>query len=1083
MDKKNELACDPFRDVAVSRRGLFAALAIVAGLGAVPARSAIANELYFNGQHITPGMGSFDHRFTVGDYINFITHPDRNTGVSDYGRGYACGWVGWVAADANSGLGWSSSMLQALHYSLCLLVECDWSNDLYDHIKAHPFMACGDINRQNDHRMWHNINTNDNHGLLFRNNGFLSTFQGDMLNTGAGPRVSVNNNDWIDVGYDDYAYTKPEFFMRRGAEVQTNTYRAEVDINMVMRDNKDGQAAYEKDLRSVTGNIDIDTETIRIRNDQTLYGGIFELAPVVLPDMRVDVGQGVYDANGRPVTNYDAGRGLVFWGDYTGINQMWLFKPYLADNVGAWTFALASLIGPGLTTTLNNANHVDADHSWAGGGMACGYGIIHELNKATGLENSWWIDHEPADSNETDHKCYFITSDADGQRLDTNGATAENSPVRLCGVAKPGEWGYQVNAQWYLHEARCSGTLVNDRKTATIGDKVTCIGFMPDSDDTPTLKPSDWLHNVTNRKDLPPQPMYRWYVIPELVEMPEDDDAVIMATCSIDGMGAQIEAPAHRHIGYPFTGHALNALALRLDGSKFAGSICYGVHPTTSQNWTSASDGQTISREAFTHVRIWLTGEIAENYDLCYRAKLVDGNWTDTVYSCGHADNNGSSAPAIGDLLSKISALNVHLVRKPRGARVVKEFSFDDTITVTDEICAGDDAVWLCSAAMMGLTTVSASENYIWTDRLLGTVCAQDQAEDGNKYPYPPVTRLACTVHFMMVDTLGETQQISTVNIRVNDTFSTTGNAQDFADARTALEKAMRDEGQDVSLLDSCMDGWYEGDKDLKDQTIFQKGKFSSKKLTKDLYLWNRVKVGGFMFFKDGLNKENVIYTTRRLLTGTVYTIPKEVTDKELEQTCNLNDRFGTDPSTGFSGWHLDKTLTDEQITSVTAGTSMVPLYGRNRCTLRCEYAPGSVVLSPDWDMRVSPETSAEAHPGFIPTFTEPTHKGYDAKGKEFALAPIADSGEGHTAYYFDELARVTVPATAYRNIGGGQWRTYQCEAWLDDGEAATASEAAASRSRSRARAANAFKMTKDTVKYIRWTEVVSDGVVGVRRK
>lgn len=38
-------------------------------------------------------------------------------------------------------------------------------------------------------------------------------------------------------------------------------------------------------------------------------------------------------------------------------------------------------------------------------------------------------------------------------------------------------------------------------------------------------------------------------------------------------------------------------------------------------------------------------------------------------------------------------------------------------------------------------------------------------------------------------------------------------------------------------------------------------------------------------------------------------------------------------------------------------------------------------------------------------------------------------------------------------------------------------------RSRSRARAASAVKMTADTVRYIRWTEVVSDGVVGVRRK
>ena len=244
------------------------------------------------------------------------------------------------------------------------------------------------------------------------------------------------------------------------------------------------------------------------------------------------------------------------------------------------------------------------------------------------------------------------------------------------------------------------------------------------------------------------------------------------------------------------------------------------------------------------------------------------------------------------------------------------------------------------------------------------------------------------------------------------------------------------------------------------------------------------------MFFKDGLDKTDVIYTARRYLTGTRYVFPQEVYDKQLEPTCNLNERFGTDPSTGFTGWHLDKTLSDQPITEATAGTSIICLYGRNRCTLRTEYAPGSVELDPSWDMRLLPEEGAEDHPGFIPIFEEPKHKGYDAKGKEFELAAIGDSGEGHTAYYFDELARITVPATAYRNIGGGQWRTYKCEAWLDVDEANAAAEASeasetsvSGRSRSRARAANAVKMTVDTMRYIRWSEVVSDGVVGIRRK
>lgn len=1083
-DNKTELAKDPFRDFAFSRRGLFAALAVVAGLGAVPARSALANELVFRGDHITPGRGAFGKSFTSGDYIHCITHPDRTTNTNNYGLGYACGWVSWVAADKFTYQGWNSSYLQALRYSLCLLVQCDYSNELYDHIKAHPYMACGDINRQDPRRLWKNINMDDNHGVLFLNNAQLSTFSGDMLNLSAGARQSVNNSDWIDVGYDDYAYTKPEFFLRRAANPAVNTFRAEVDINNVMRDNKDGQAPYEKDLRSVTGNIDIDTEPIYIDNDVTLYGGIFSLAPLVMPDARVDLVQGVYDASGNPITNYDNERALIFWEDYDGINQLFMFKPYLEDGVGTFTFALANLAGPKLVHTLNNRWHADVNQAWKSGNMEAGTAVIYDIRQSSGRENSWWVCHEPAETSETNHKCYFITSDADGQRLDTAGATGNRGAVRVCSYAKPGEWGSQKNAQWKLIEGRCGGYVRNSKKTAKIGDSVTCIGFMPDSDETPTLTPSTWLHNVTNRKELPPQPMYRWYVTREMLDVPDDGDAVIMAHCSVSTWGKQTEAPAHRHIGYPHGGQSVYGLALHVVGSQFAGSICYAARACGSSTWETGRDGAEICGSPIAEVKIWLTGELAENYDLCYRSIPIDGRWTDAVYSCGHADNDGTAAPACGSHGSaQMCGLNVHLIRKPRGGRVVKEFSFDDTIKVTEDVTRGDDAVWLWSAAMMGITTVPADEKRFWTDRMLGTVVVGE----GIDQHHNPPTRLQSVVHFMVVDTLGDTQEVHTVYITLNSTYTASEHAKDYSDAHSAIEQVMRDEGQDLSLLDKCLDGWYEGDADCSDPSIFKGGKFVSKKVNGDLYLWTRVRMGKFIFYKDGLAEENIIFTSPLILTGTDYTFPQEVIDKQLEPTCNLNDHFGIDPSTGFTGWHADKALGDEAITHAVATTGVTPLYGRNRCTLRTEYAPGSVALDPSWDMRVLPEESAEAHPGFIPTFTEPKHRGYDSKGKEFELAAIGDSGEGHTAYYWDELARITVPATAYRNLGGGQWRTYKCEAWLDADEANAAAEVsetgASGRSRSRARAASAVKMTADTVRYIRWTEVVSDGVVGVRRK
>lgn len=1083
-DNKTELAKDLFRDYAFSRRGFFAALAVVAGLGAVPARSALANELEFRGDHITPGRGAFGQSFTSGNYIHCITHPDCTTNAKNYGLGYACGWVSWVAADKHTNQGWNSSSLQALRYSLCLLVQCDYSNELYDHIKAHPYMACGDINRQHPRRLWMNINMDDNHGILFLNNSQLSTFSGDMLNLSAGARQSVNNSDWIDVGYDDYAYSKPEFFLRRAAVPAVNTFRAEVDINNVMRDNKDGQAPYEKDLRSVTGNIDIDTEAIRINNDVTLYGGIFSLAPLVMPDARVDLGQGVYDASGNPITNYDNERALIFWEDYDGVNQLFMFKPYLEDGVGTFTFALANLAGPKLVHTLNNRWHADVNQAWKSGNMEAGTAVIYDIRQSSGRENSWWVCHEPSETSETNHKCYFITSDADGQRLDTAGATGNRGAVRVCSNAKPGEWGSQKNAQWKLVEGRCGGYVKNSKKTARIGDEVECVGFMPDSDETPTLTPSVMAHNVVNRKDLPPQPMYRWYVTRDVVDIPDDDDAVIMAHCFVSTWGKQTEAPAHRHIGFPHGGHSIYNLALHVEGSQFGGSICYAARPWDSSTWVTGADGQEICGSPIAEVKIWLTGELAENYDLCYRSIPIDGKWRKTVYSCGHVDNDGSAAPTSGGTGSaKMCGLNVHLIRKPRGSRLVKEFSFDDTIEVTEKIASGDDAVWLWSAAMMGITTVNADETRVWTDRMLGTVVVGE----GIDQHHNPPTRLQSVVHFMVVDTLGDTQEVHTVYITLNSTYTASEHAKDYSDAHSAIEQVMRDEGQDLSLLDKCLDGWYEGDADCSNPSIFKGGKFVSKKVNGDLYLWTRVRMGKFYFYKDGTDKNHLLYKSQRYLTGSNFVFPAELAKSELEPTCNLNDRFGINPSTGFTGWHLDMKLSDEAISNCTAGSGITALFGRNRCTLRTEYAPGSVALDSSWDMRVLPEESAEAHPGFIPTFTEPKHRGYDAKGKEFELAAINDSGEGHTAYYWDELAHITVPATAYRNIGGGQWRTYKCEAWLDADEANAAAEVSetgvSGRSRSRARAASAVKMTADTVRYIRWTEVVSDGVVGVRRK
>ena len=1064
-----------------SRRGLFALFATVAGMGLSGLTPQTAEAL--------AGIG-LDHPNVARYFGNatdngVLTHPDRTQGSNDRLFGYANQWTLWnIYNYGNDRLG----------YAFAMAVECDYSNELYDHIVFRPYFYFTSYCASDK---WHgywlgSTDGDDNKGSVYIDSDTpIGSFQGNFTNNGSDghPELShLNDGGWLWRGWD--AGTKYETFIRREGAIRSRNVWAKCEVFNVWHNGvRPSQDVFSAQQAPIKGDMNLHTEAIQIGNDVTLYGGIFKLAPLVLPNACVDVVQGGY-VSGQPFAQWNDGRTLCFWDDYDGANQMWAFKPYLDDGVGAFTFALASLIGPKLVQTLNNNAHINVHNSWKNGGMETGTAVIYDVRKASGRENSWWIDHEPSLMNETDHTCYFITSDADGQRLDTLGVASNTLRVGVSSYACPAVWGDQKNAQFKLIEARCGGYVKNSKKTAKIGDSVTCVGFMPDSNDTPTLIPNGWMHSVTNRKELPPQPMYRWYVTRDLVEIPDDDNAVIMAHCWVSTWndGPQAEAPAHRHIGYPHGGHSIYKLALHIEGTQFAGSICYAARAWDSSAWVTGRDGQEVCGSPIAEVKIWLTGELAENYDLCYRSIPLDGKWTDTVYSCGHADNDGSAAPACGNTGSaKMCGLNVHLIRKPRGARVVKEFSFDDDIEVTEKLAQGNDAVWLWSAAMMGITTVPADEKYFWSDRLLGTVVVGTGLPQTGEIPDNPPTRLQSVVHFMLVDTLGDTQEVHTVYIRLNTDYRASERQGDFADARAAIEQVMRDEGQDMSLLDKCLDGWYEGDDKCSDPSIFQGGKYVGRKVNGDLYLWTRVRMGQAWFLKDGCSKENVIYRSPRYLAGTNYKFPDSLIDKELEPTCNLNDKFGIDPSTGFTGWHSDKALSDEAIDSYIVGDKIACFYGRNRCTLRTEYAPGSVELDPGWDMRLLPEEGAEAHPGFIPVFDEPKHKGYDAKGKEFELAAINDSGEGHTAYYWDELARITVPATAYRNIGGGQWRTYKCEAWLDADEANAAAETSESgvsgRSRSRARAASAVKMTADTVRYIRWTEVVSDGVVGVRRK
>ena len=175
---------------------------------------------------------------------------------------------------------------------------------------------------------------------------------------------------------------------------------------------------------------------------------------------------------------------------------------------------------------------------------------------------------------------------------------------------------------------------------------------------------------------------------------------------------------------------------MRLQDSNYSGSIHYAAQRWYGDAWDEGADGSKVcangahDTEAMGRVKVWLTGDIADRYDLVVRTKLLNGScaWNDPVYVYNSKDKplTLETAPACGlepdgSSNTKISGMNVHLIRKPTGARVVREFSTDESLTITDDFGSG----YLYVAAMLGLRLPSKNTDRIWTDRYRGTVVSK----------------------------------------------------------------------------------------------------------------------------------------------------------------------------------------------------------------------------------------------------------------------------------------------------------------------------------------------------------------------
>ena len=934
--RSNDGTTETGRCTLVSRRGFFAALAIAAGLGFMSRTEAYA----LAAQNF--GRGQWIGNKWVNGYISgAITHPHPQRGVNDYYFGKSTNNGAWNATANGS---------QKLIAEFACVVECDWSDELYDHIVFRPFYYCASLS-PNGHPLWFGSQDgDDNRSYVFLNGNLVGTFQGNLVNGGWG-------TGWLANGF--YEGPGCETFVRRQAKPHDERVLARMDIwnvwvngvpaNKNPNDIKGQRFAPNNDMS-------INVDKIYIENDLTLMGGIFEVIPVTAPNLRLDLIQGGYE-NGIPVAQYENGRGTCLWQDYDGVNQNWMFWPNKSDGLGCFTFCIANMVGPGLDRGLDNRGHTSPT-------MDRGRAEIWRNPESTNLTNSWWVHHEPSVTNETDHKCWFITSDADGQRLDTWGVTKDSTDcVAVASNACPGFWAKQVNAQWMIEEVSCHGEVGLSSDEAKPGDSLKILGWHNKfKDETRYIRPASWVLGTKNENALPVYPIFRLYMSDRAEEITEDN-AVIMASCRVATWGGQqTEAYSHRHIGWPHGGHSIFSLEMRLQDSKYKGSIHYAAQRFTGGEWDEGADGAKVcsngdyDTEIISRVKVWLTGDIADEYDLVVRTKLLGGTcaWSDPVYVHNSKDEplTLETAPACGpepdgSSDTKISGMNVHLIRKPTGARVVREFSADESLTITDDFGSG----YLYVAAMLGLRLPSKNTDRIWTDRYRGTVVSKP-----------------CRIESLCVE-----------------------------------------------------------------------------------------------YYADGIDEAHLVYRDSNVHSGDAYAPVEAALEAAGKKPCNLDGHFGEDAASGFTGWFKDTALVNPAVSLEIPEKGALRLYGRNRCTLRIEYAEGSVEPDAGTVFRKKPSDRAEVVDGAL-GLVDFTGRNEKHRLDKIDLPAIGDDGVAHAAFYRGESVTLAGSADVFTKREDGTWRRLVFQGYMPDKAGGGLP-------------LSTIKMERDTTVYAMWAYAESDGV------
>lgn len=661
-DKNNseQPAGNSLIETPLSRRGLFAALAVAAGLGLLGANDALGWDYW--GQNARINQGAWDMYGMINGKINCCRGRSNPTNQC---MGWANDWTEWYA--------FRYAYVQILRYALNLQVECDYENELWFHLSFYPLTACGDTNyNPNGKRIWFAAD-HDNLGAIKEDEqeNNIVTFDGNLTNEELG--VGTGRHD---TGWKHYQYHDTGKWYRRTSKDVSHRWCADLNIFNIYIEGVLHDETVDA-LHSQTGWLTSTVEQTYLTSED-IQGIVCRVHAADDDSLNWDVGNAsIKDCTGLFQQIFKGNYNQLFLTEFSKVRDDSYF-----DDWGPV---------PGFLTTFRPAHVADASCAVnaLGGGPWDGKEFNHvantqpfEIHRAgvASRASAWWVTKAFSEGTPLfEDGAVAIISDASGLCVNRPNAT-QTKPFKLNlfhNGYKGGVAGDRASA-WVVEEVPFTGSLsLNDgSKEIGAGETVTCSN--PLLSCTPCQNWSDVKGN--NGGTAVSDFMYRWYYA-DTDDVPLDcSGASIIGSCHLSNFGDMPDCPAYRHVGMNMSAKmCIEAISLRLDGSPWQGSICYSMLAKGGEWSDAAVDGARIGEGGkslrWSAIKVWLTGEVSQHFDLEVRAFNSNLSWTGG-YVSGH-DLDFTSVNGFGDLrgVNELRCVQVDLIPKPKGATVLREFS------------------------------------------------------------------------------------------------------------------------------------------------------------------------------------------------------------------------------------------------------------------------------------------------------------------------------------------------------------------------------------------------------------------------